>query len=88
MLRRAWGEGIVPTTLVFNAMIKACCRGRKLNLALALLDDMRADGALPAVDVTGPDSFRPRGKYGNSFLGDDAEAAVGLLSEVQRRWRG
>ena len=78
----------MPTTPVFNAAIKVYSRGGKLKVALALLDDMRADGAPPMVDVAGQDSFRPRGKYGNSCLGDETWAAAGLLSEAQRRWRG
>ena len=88
LLRRMRGEGIAPTTPVFNAAIKACSKGGKLKLALALLDDMRAYGAPPVVDVAGPDSFRPRGKCGNSRPDDEAEAKTDLLREVQRGWRG
>ena len=47
---------------------------------------MCADGAPPVVNVAGPNSFRPRRKYGNSCLVDEAEAAAGLLSEVQWCW--
>ena len=82
------GEGIAPTTPVFNAAIKACSKGGKLKLTLALLDDMCAYGAPPVVDVAGPDSFRPRGKCGNSRPDDEAEAKTDLLREVQRGWRG
>ena len=88
LLRRMRGEGIAPTTPVSNAAKKACSKGGKLKLALALLDDMCAYGAPPVVDVAGPDSFRPRGKCGNSRPDDEAEAKTDLLREVQRGWRG
>ena len=88
LLRRMRGEGIAPTTFVFNAAIKACSKGGKLKLTLALLDDTCAYGAPPVVDVAGPDSSRLRGKYGNSRPDDEAEAKTDLLREVQRGWRG
>lgn len=50
LLRRMRGEGIAPTTPVFNAVIKACSRGGQLKAVFALLDEMCAgEGATPAV---------------------------------------
>lgn len=44
LLRRMRGEGIAPTTPVFNAAIKACSRGGQLKAVFALLDEMCAGG--------------------------------------------
>ena len=48
-LGKIWQDNLQPNVITYNALISACGKGRMVEVALQLFDDMRQHGVQPDV---------------------------------------